>query len=129
MLICDDHPIVRQRIKQLLSDGFPSAFFEEAFDTATLVTGALEKEWDIIISDLVMPGGGGIVALEKIKEKKPGLPFLIISSYPEDQYAARVLNAGAAAFINKDNAGIDLVNKVKQILEKPDKLELNTGPV
>lgn len=118
MLIADDHPIVRQRLKQLLREGFPSAVFGEAGDTTLLLTEAMNKEWDIIISDLAMPGGGGLHALEKIKQKKSTLPFLIISTYPAEQYAARAISAGAAAFINKDNADTELVITVKNILEK-----------
>jgi DNA-binding NarL/FixJ family response regulator len=82
-----------------------------------LLNEALTGEWDIVISDLAMPGGGGIVALEKIKQKKPELPVLIISSYPENQYASRVVSAGAAAFISKDSADNELVKTIKQILE------------
>jgi two-component system invasion response regulator UvrY len=121
MLIADDHPIVRQRLKQLLSEGFPSASLEEADDTASLLDGALNKEWDIVISDLAMPGGGGLHALEKIKQTKPDLPVLIVSTYPADQYASRVISAGAAAFLNKDNADTELTGMVRQILQQKSK--------
>ena len=117
MLIADDHPIVRQRLKQLLVEGFPSAFCAEAFDTISLLSEVDKGEWDIIISDLAMPGGGGIVALEKIKQQRPALPVIIISSYPESQYASRVINAGAAAFVSKDSADNELVKTIKQILQ------------
>lgn len=117
MLIADDHPIVRQRLKQLLVEGFPSAFCAEAFDTTSLLNEVNKGEWDIIISDLAMPGGGGIVALERIKQQRPELPVIIISSYPESQYASRVINAGAAAFVSKDSADNELVKTIKKILE------------
>lgn len=116
MLIADDHPIVRQRLRQLLAEGFPLAFFEEASDTTSLLEGALNSEWDIVISDLAMPGGGGLHALEKIKQKKPHLPVLIISTYPADQYANRVISAGASAFLNKDSADSELAVMVQKIL-------------
>jgi two-component system invasion response regulator UvrY len=117
MLIADDHPVVRQRLIQLLYEGFPSAVFGEAGDTSLLVTEAMNKEWDIIISDLAMPGGGGLFALEKIKQKKSNPPFLIISTYPAEQYAARAIKAGAVAYLNKDNADAELVVTVKNILQ------------
>ena len=117
MLIADDHPIVRQKLKQLLSDGFPSASFELASDTGSLITMALENEWDIIISDLIMPGGGGLHALKKIKEVKPSTPIIIISIYPEEQYSARAISEGAAAFLNKNDADSELVDTVKHLLE------------
>jgi DNA-binding NarL/FixJ family response regulator len=64
MLIADDHPVVRQRLKQLLLEEFPSAHFSLAIDTDSLLSEALNNDWDVIISDLIMPGGGGLVALK-----------------------------------------------------------------
>jgi DNA-binding NarL/FixJ family response regulator len=121
MLIADDHPVVRQRLIQLLLEAFPSAFFAVANDTESLVTLALSSEWDIIISDLAMPGGGGLYALKKIKQAKPLLLIIIISIYPEKQYASRVISAGAAAFLNKNNADSELVDTVKRLLEEVNK--------
>lgn len=118
MLIADDHPIVRQKLRQLLTEGFPLAFFEEASDTSSLLDGALNSEWDIIISDLAMPGGGGLHALQKIKKSKPCLPVLIISTYPAEQYAERVINAGAEAFLSKDSADTELALMVQKILDE-----------
>ena len=117
MLIADDHPVVRKKIKQLLAEGFPSAFFALANDTESLINQALEDEWDIIISDLIMPGGGGLHALKKIKAVKPASLIVIISIYPEEQYSTRVIREGAAAFLNKNNADSELVQTVKQLLE------------
>lgn len=116
MLIADDHPIVRQRLKQLLMEGFPQAQLGEAEDTMSLVKAALEEDWDIIISDLAMPGGGGLAALEIIKEKKPLVPILIISTYPEEQYAPRVIKAGASAFLSKDATDEGLLPLVHRFL-------------
>jgi DNA-binding NarL/FixJ family response regulator len=121
MLIADDHPIVRQRLKQLLLEGFPSAFFAVANDTESLMSMALSNEWDIIISDLAMPGGGGLYELKKIKQAKPSLLIIIISIYSEEQYASRVMSAGAAAFLNKNNADNELVDTVKRLLEEVNK--------
>ena len=116
MLIADDHPVVRQRLKQLLSEEFPSAYFALATDTDSLLKEALSQEWDLIISDLVMPGGGGLVALKKIKEAKPSSLVILISIYPEEQYSSRAMSEGAAAFLNKNNADNELVITVKQLL-------------
>ena len=116
MLVADDHPIVRQKLRQLLLEGFPSASIEVASDTGSLISLAVENEWDIIISDLIMPGGGGLHALKKIKEVKPTSVIIIVSIYPEEQYSARVLSEGAAAFLNKNNADSDLVTTITQLL-------------
>ena len=124
MLVADDHPVVRQKLKQLLLEGFPSASLELASDTDSLLDLALTKEWDIIISDLVMPGGGGLHALKKIKQVKPSSLVIIISIYPEEQYSSRVINEGAAAFLNKNNADNELVYTVKQLLEEAARLKV-----
>jgi DNA-binding NarL/FixJ family response regulator len=118
MLVADDHPVVRQRLKELLLDGFPSAHLELAVDTASLIDHALNEEWDIIISDLVMPGGGGLHAIKKIKEVKPSHLSIIISIYPDEQYASHAINAGATAFLNKNNADNELVGMVEQLLSQ-----------
>lgn len=117
ILVADDHPIVRQRLKELLQEGFPSASLELVVDTESLVSLALEREWDIIVSDLVMPGGGGLYAIKKIRETKPAQLSIIISIYPDEQYASHAMNAGASAFLNKNNADNDLVKTIKQLLE------------
>ncbi|HET6996239.1 MAG TPA: response regulator transcription factor [Chitinophagaceae bacterium] len=116
MLVADDHPVVRQRLKELLLEGFPSAYLELAVDTASLIDHALNEEWDIIISDLVMPGGGGLHAIKKIKEAKPSQVSILISIYPDEQYASHALSAGATAFLNKNNADNELIGMVNRLL-------------
>lgn len=116
VLIADDHEIVRRGLKQILVEGFAFATIEEAGDCPTLVEKALGGEWDIIVSDLAMPGGGGLEALKQIKKESPSLPVLILSIYPEDQYALRVLKAGASGYLNKDAAPEELVIAIQRIL-------------
>lgn len=116
ILIADDHQIVRRGLREILEDAFPSVKIKEAEDTDTLVKIATGEKWDIVISDLSMPGGGGLEALRKIREKVKNLPFLIISYHPEEYYAARVIKAGAAGFINKSTASFELIKAVKQVL-------------
>jgi two-component system invasion response regulator UvrY len=116
ILIADDHPIVRRGLKDMLAEEFESAYIGEAVDCPTLVTKAKEEEWHIIISDLSMPGGGGLEALRQIKKDLPFLPVLILSSQPEDPYASRMIKEGAAGYLNKDAAGDKLVDAMKHIL-------------
>jgi len=116
MLIADDHEIVRRGLKQILAEGFAFAHIDEAGDCPTLVQKALAENWDIIVSDLAMPGGGGLEALKQIKKISPEMPVLILSIYPEDQYALRVLKAGASGYLNKDAAPEELVIAVQRIL-------------
>ena len=116
ILIADDHEVVRRGLIHILKDGFPLALIDEATDTPTLVSKCINASWDIIISDLAMPGGGGLDALRQIREQAIVVPVLIISLYPEEQYALRVLKAGAAGYLNKSVAAEELVNAMKRVL-------------
>lgn len=116
VLIADDHEVVRRGIRQILLEGLPFPEIGEAPDTTVLISKALSEEWDIIISDLSMPGGGGMEAIREIKKSKPHQPILIVSIFPEEQYAVKVLSMGAAGFLNKDAATEELLNAVKMII-------------
>jgi two-component system, NarL family, invasion response regulator UvrY len=116
VLIADDHEIVRRGIKQILTEGLSLVHVDEAEDCPGLVSKAISENWDIIVSDLAMPGGGGLEALRQIREASPSTPILILSIYSEDQYATRVIRAGASGFLNKDAAPEELVIAVQRIL-------------
>ena len=116
ILIADDHDGVRLAIKNILLDEFPEVFIGEASETQSLILKATEEDWDVIISDLAMPGGGGVHALKLIHEVKPAVPVIIFSTYPPEQYEARVVQAGATAFISKDAPVTGLVRTVRRIL-------------
>lgn len=107
---------MRRGIRQILLEGLPFPEIGEAPDTAILISKALAEEWDIIISDLSMPGGGGLEAIREIKKSKPRQPILIVSIFPEEQYAVKVLSMGASGFLNKDAATEELLNAVKMII-------------
>lgn len=116
ILIADDHELVRSGIKQILLEEFSSLEIKEVIDTDSLIKAATQENWNLIISDISMPGGGGIDALPKILGKVPTHRILIISVYPPDQYAVQALRAGAFGFLNKDTAPEELINAVKTIL-------------
>ena len=78
VLIADDHEIVRRGIRQILTEGFSFVHIGEATDCPDLIAKATGEDWDIIISDIAMPGGGGIAALNCIKETRPQVPVLIL---------------------------------------------------
>lgn len=116
ILIADDHELVRKGIKQILLEEFSSLEIKEVFDTDSLISAATQENWNLIISDISMPGGGGIEGLSQILAKVPTHRVLIISVYPPDQYAIQALRAGAFGFLNKDTAPEELINAVKTIL-------------
>lgn len=113
ILIADDHAIVRRGMKQLLLEEYPFAEIGEASDAEQLISAILGKDWDIVICDMNMPGRSGLDALQQIKELKPKLPVLIMSMYPEDQYALRVLKAGASGYLGKETIHDDLVRAIE----------------
>ena len=118
IIIADDHPAVLQAMRQLLQEEFPSAYIEEAGDTKSLLDKALYQSWDVVISDLVMPGESGFVVLKKIKEAKKNLPVIIVSTYPAEQYLVRTLEAGANDFVAKDSLPGGLIDAVRKVIKR-----------
>jgi two-component system invasion response regulator UvrY len=116
ILIADDHSVVRKGLKQILQNEFSTALIEEVGDAEELVKKIMMEEWDIVISDISMPGRSGLDVLTQIRQSHPKLPFLILSMYPEDQYAVRVLKAGASGYLNKDSAPEELVKAINRVL-------------
>ena len=116
VLIADDHTVVRRGLKQILLEGFPSAEVVEVADAEELIKKIIQSDWELVISDLSMPGRSGLEALQQIKQIRPHIPVLILSIHPEDQYAIRVLRAGASGYLSKDMAPDELVNAVQKVL-------------
>ena len=116
ILIADDHAIVRKGINQILSEGFPDAEIDEVANAEAMISKIMESEWDVIISDLSMPGRSGLEAIPQIKQINPKLPVLIMSIHSEDHYAIRVLKAGGSGYLSKDLAPDELVTAVKRVL-------------
>lgn len=116
ILIADDHAIVRRGLKQLLFEEYPSAVIEEVDDAEGLVNKTMLEKWDVVICDLSMPGRSGLDALRQIKQTSPSLPVLIMSMHPEDQYALRVLKAGASGYLGKDNIHDELISAIRTAL-------------
>jgi two-component system, NarL family, invasion response regulator UvrY len=115
-LIADDHTVVRKGLKQILLEAFPSAIIEEVTDAESLLKKVFAQSWDVVISDISMPGRSGLEVLQQIKQQYPKLPVLILSVYPEEQYALRVLKAGASGYLNKDSAPEQLVAAVNRVM-------------
>ena len=116
ILIADDHSVVRKGLKQILLEGFPTAHIEEVPDAEEMIKKIIQFPWDVVISDLSMPGRSGLEALQQLKQINPKLPVLILSIHPEDQYALRVLKAGASGYLSKDMAPDELVNAVQRVM-------------
>jgi two-component system invasion response regulator UvrY len=117
ILIADDHAIVRRGLTEILLETWPSAEIEQVGDGESLLQQSLDGGWDIVISDLMMPGRSVLDILQQIRQSHPQLPVLVLSIFPEEQYATRVFKAGAWGYINKDAAPTELVRAVQRILQ------------
>jgi two-component system, NarL family, invasion response regulator UvrY len=115
VLIADDHAIVRQGLRQILSDTPDLTVAGEAENGVQAVNMVRVGEWDVVLMDVSMPDRNGIDALKLIKKEFPRLPVLILSMYPEEQYAIRALKAGAAGYLTKQSAPELLVTAIRQV--------------
>ena len=116
ILIADDHTVVRKGLRQILLDEFPAAEIGEVADAEELIKIVMAHRWDVVVSDLSMPGRSGMDALQQIKHSHPNLPVLILSIHPEEQYAIRALKSGASGYLSKDAAPDELVKAVQRVL-------------
>ena len=115
ILIADDHGIVRKGLKQILLEQYPTAIIGEAETADLLIASTLKEKWDLVICDMSMPGRSGLDALNQIKQSTPQLPVLIMSMHHEDQYAVRVLKAGAAGFLGKETIHDDIIKAIETV--------------
>ncbi|MFL6333519.1 MAG: response regulator [Pyrinomonadaceae bacterium] len=115
VLIVDDHPVVRRGLREILADERNIEVSETA-DPHEALGMIREQSWSLIVLDIDLPGKGGLELLKDVRRERPRLPVLILSVYPEEQFALRTLRAGASGYLSKDSAPGDLVKVVRKIL-------------
>ena len=115
ILIADDHAVVRAGLKQILTGVSGITEIDGVADGDEVMEKIKEKDYDVVVLDISMPGKNGLEVLKQLKSAKPKLPVLILSMYAEGQYAVRVLKAGASGYLTKDSASEELVNAVEKI--------------
>lgn len=113
ILLVDDHAVVRNGLKQMLMEHLGSVIFGEANDAIDAMRQVRHQDWGLVVLDIRLPGRSGVDVLKQIKSEKPHLPVLILSSYPESQYAVRLIQAGAAGYISKDAEESEIIKAVK----------------
>lgn len=116
ILICDDHQIVRKGLERILIDGGIADRIGEAENAIETMAAARREKWDVLILDINLGGRNGIEVLKEIHEQFPRLPVLMLSSYPEDQFALRAIRAGARGYLNKNLAAAVLIEAVQKLL-------------
>lgn len=116
-LLVDDHEVMRAGARLVLSGGFPGAAFEEAGTAADGLARLEASAADLVVLDLAMPGRGGLELLEEVKRRWPRLPVIVLSAYPEEEFAIRCLQAGASGYVAKSAAAHELVAACRTALE------------
>ena len=115
ILIADDHAVVREGIKHILSEIPDIHIAGEARSGTEVLDRINSKDFDLILLDIAMPGRDGLEILKDIKMQKPKLSVLILSMFPEEQYALRALKSGAAGYLTKDSIPAELVKAIRKI--------------
>lgn len=116
ILIADDHAILRKGLKRILSEMEEGFDADEASDGHEVLEKIRERDYDLILLDISMPGLNGLDALKQIKAENPKLPVLILTMHPEEQYALRALRAGASGYLTKESVPDELMNAIRKIL-------------
>jgi two-component system, NarL family, invasion response regulator UvrY len=115
VLIADDHPIVREGLRQILSDTDDIVIVDEAESGQAVLTCLAKTNFDVVLLDISMPGRDGLDVLRELKQQKPKLPVLILSMYPEEHYAVRVLRGGASGYMTKSSAPDELISAIRKV--------------
>jgi len=115
VLIADDHPVVRHGLKQILASESNLSVVGEAKNGNEALEMARQLDWDVAVVDYSMPGMSGLELLKEFKREHPNRPVLILSMYPEEVHATRVLKAGAAGYLNKASACEELAHAIRKI--------------
>jgi two-component system, NarL family, invasion response regulator UvrY len=115
VLICDDHQIVRQGIKQILADAPDIALGGEAATGPEAIARVREGGIDVVLLDIAMPQRDGLDVLRQLKGELPKLPVLMLSTYPDRQYAVRSLKLGAAGYLNKSADSEQMIDAIRKV--------------
>lgn len=116
ILIVDDHEVVRRGLEQILAEGFGDAQLGHAAHAAVALALLAAQPWDLVLLDVNLPGRGGLELLEDVRQRWPRLPVLVVSAYPEEEFAVRSVRLGAAGYVTKDSASDELVTAVRKVL-------------
>jgi len=114
--LIDDQEIVRIGLRQVIGGVFPTGTCGEARSSQEALQLASQQDWDLVLLELAIDGNRGLELLKEMKRDRPKMPVLVVSSHPEEQYALRVIRAGAAGYISKASASAELLRAVKAVI-------------
>ena len=115
IVVADDHPIVREGLKQLLSAAGDLAVVGEAQNGYEVLDRVRALAFDVLLLDMSMPGKSGIELIKQVHVEKPKLRILVLSMHEEQQYAVRAIKAGAAGYLTKESATAQLVSAIRKV--------------
>jgi len=115
VIIVDDHPVVRRGLKQIIEDEPDMEVVGEAKNAGECFTLVRKTDCALVILDINLPDRSGIDVLNQLKSEKPNRPILILSVHPEDQYALRLIKAGASGYLMKESALTELVKAIRKV--------------
>jgi two-component system invasion response regulator UvrY len=116
VLIADDHAVVLEGLKQILSETADMSVVAEATNGQAVLDKVRGSHVDVVVLDIAMPGRSGLDILLHLKRERPNLPVLVLSIHPEDQYAVRVLKAGASGYLTKESAPEQLITAIRKVV-------------
>lgn len=115
VIIVDDHLIVREGLKQIISDTSDISVVDEASSGHEAINKIRSNDCDVLLLDISMPGRSGLEILKEIKNESSKLSILILTMHPEEQYAVRVLKAGASGYLTKESAPDELIEAIRKV--------------
>lgn len=115
LMILDDHAIVRRGMRQMVGEAGDIEVVGEAADFGELTALLRERDCDVLLLDIAMPGRNGIDVLKAVRDRHPKIRVLVLSMYPEDQYGLRSIKAGAAGYLTKSSAPEKLLDAIRQV--------------
>src|SRR5689334_3773693 len=115
VVIADDHTILREGLRQLLTSAPDIDVVGEAGDGHEVMTRVRGDEFDVLLLDMSMPGRSGIELIKLVKSERPKLRILVLSMHEEEQYAVRAIKAGASGYMTKESASAQLVDAIRKV--------------
>jgi len=115
VLVADDHAIVRRGVREILEEAPLGLTVNEAGSAAETLKAIRDNTYDIILLDIAFPDGSGLDVLRQIRAHSPQTRVLLLSMYPEEQYAQRALRSGASGYLTEDSAPSELVIAIQKI--------------
>src|SRR5205085_1399889 len=116
VVVVDDHAVVREGLKRIISENPGMAVTGEAGDGFEAMKAIQNGPCDVVLLDITMPNKSGLDVLKQLHIEQPRLPVLVLSMHSEDQYAVRVLRAGAAGYLTKESAPAKLVQAIRKVV-------------